>query len=200
VPTGSLDARQRGRASSTNGIERGENVENTNDTRHRPARRRRLQLGRLALLALMVMATSLVGMVHGASPASALCLDPGVSGRWNNENPQTTSIVKADNRFNCGDVILCPVGGGACSGGQSSVDVHLWGACTPLCDWGVRRATAQSDGWWLAVWKQSYATRNIWVRTEQWYGRTYLRVSVYTDFTAADGRADYWTHDYMLPA
>jgi hypothetical protein len=164
--------------------------------RHTNARKIR----RLVLLATLVLASGFVGVVHSATPANALCLDPGVDGNWQNVDSASRSIIKAQNSFHCSDVILCPVDG-PCSGGQSWVDVHLWGSCSPtLCDWGVRRATSQSDGWWMATWKQSYATRYIWVRTEQWYGRTYLRVSVNTDFTAADGRTDYWSHDYMLPS
>lgn len=170
----------------------------TNDTpTQTPTRRTRRRIGYLAALTMTLLVTGLAGVMT-ATPASALCTTSPLQGHWNNVDPATHSIVQADIRFNCSDVILCPVGG-PCTGGQSTHDVRLWGACSPtLCDWGWRRATAQSDGWWLAVWTQSYATRNIWVRTEEWYGLTYLRVSVFTDFTAADGRTDYWSTDWML--
>jgi hypothetical protein len=38
----------------------------------------------------------------------------------------------------------------------------------------------------------------VWVKTYVYSGITYLRVYVWTDFTAADGRTDYAIDEWML--
>lgn len=40
--------------------------------------------------------------------------------------------------------------------------------------------------------------KSVWVKPYQYYGKTYLRVWVHTDFTPADGRQDYTTDVWML--
>lgn len=162
------------------------------------ARSLQRQLARL-LAALFVAAATVVGVgLVTAAPAQALCASQPMTGSWHNIDASTRSITRTVVGFNCGDVVLCDSNGN-CSGGQSYFTVHAYGKCPPTdCDWGVRRAYPMSDGWQRATYTSSYATRYFWVKTYAYYGRTYLRVYVNTDFTAADGRTDYVSDEWML--
>jgi hypothetical protein len=158
----------------------------------RPARR-------AALLVVALLAGFLAVTAASASPASALCVADPLVGNWHNIDASTRSMTRASISFSCGDVVLCDTNGN-CSGGQSSWAVSLWGKCSPTdCAWGSRPATKRSDGWLRTSYNHGFATRDVWLKTYSYYGRTYLRVYVYTDFTAADGRADYTTDEWMLP-
>lgn len=146
------------------------------------------------VLALGVGATQ----VKNAPPAAALCATQPLQGDWRNINSATRSVTRVVVGFNCGDVVLCPVGQ-PCTGGESYYTIHPYGACTPTaCDWGVRRSYAMADGWQRATFSYSWATKYVWVKSYVYYGRTYLRVYTWTDFTAADGRTDYATDEWML--
>jgi hypothetical protein len=152
---------------------------------------------RAALLVISLLA-GFVALTAAAQPASALCAANPLTGSWHNINPDTRSMTRAQIDFNCGDVILCPVGG-PCTGGQSTWTVSLWGKCHPTdCVWGPRPATLRSDGWLRTSYDHGFATVDVWLKTYQYWGLTYLRVWTYTDFTAADGRADYTTDEWML--
>jgi hypothetical protein len=77
--------------------------------------------------------------------------------------------------------------------------VYAWGKCHPTdCYWGARTATYQSGGWIRAIYNFGFKTSYVWLKTYQYYGLTYLRVYVFNDFTAADGRTDYTTDEWML--
>jgi hypothetical protein len=151
----------------------------------------------LAALFVAVAATVGVGLVT-ATPAQASCSSSPMTGDWHNIDGSTRSITRTVVGFNCGDVVLCDTNGN-CSGGQSYFTVRPYGKCSPTdCDWGVRRTSPMADGWQRATFTSSYATRYFWVKTYAYYGRTYLRVYVNTDFTAADGRTDYVSDEWML--
>jgi len=49
-----------------------------------------------------------------------------------------------------------------------------------------------------AIYSFGYATDYVWLRTYSYYGRTYLRVWVHTDFAASNGRIDYNTDASFL--
>ena len=153
---------------------------------------------RRAALLVVALLSGFLALTATAQPASALCVADPLIGDWHNIDAATRSMTRAKIDFNCGDVILCPVGG-PCTGGVSTWDVTLWGKCHPTdCAWGTRRATLRSDGWLRTSYNHGFAVRDVWLKTYQYYGLTYLRVWINTDFTAADGRTDYITDEWML--
>lgn len=161
----------------------------------------RLPLRYLRILFVLVLGVVAAGIMNVAAPrtASALCSRPAMVGTWRNINPDTRSITRVDIDFVCGDQVLCDTEG-HCTGGESYYTLHPYGKCHPTdCDWGSRRAESRSGGWQRATFVKSYKTSYVWVKTYEYYGRTYLRVYTWTDFTAADGRTDYSTDEWMLP-
>ncbi len=151
---------------------------------------------------LLVLAVAFAGAVGlttvNAAPAQALCSSSPMVGNWHNINASTRAMSRVSVGFHCGDVILCDTNG-HCTGGQSYFTIRAFGKCTPTdCDWGTRRATTMAGGWQRAIWSYSWSTKYVWVKTYVYYGRTYLRVWTHTDFTAADGRTDYTTDEWML--
>lgn len=154
----------------------------------------------IRLLAAFVLAVAgLVGVgAATASPAHALCATQALQGNWSNINPNTRSLTKVNVGFVCGDVRLCDTNGN-CTGGESYFTLRGFGKCSPSdCDWGTRRATDMGGGWQRAVYSYSWSTKYLWVKTYVFSGVTYLRVYTITDFTAADGRTDYTTDEWML--
>jgi hypothetical protein len=153
---------------------------------------------RALLAALLLAVSSSLLMVGTTTPAHALCATQPMQGDWRNIDPNTRSMTRVVVGFQCGDQILCDTEGN-CSGGDSYFTLRPYGKCTPTdCDWGVMRAQSMGDGWQRAIYSYSWATKYVWVKTYAYYGRTYLRVYVRTDFTTADGRTDYTTDDWML--
>jgi hypothetical protein len=153
---------------------------------------------RAALLVVAFLAGLVALTTATASPASALCIADPLTGSWHNIDPATRSMTRAQIDFACGDVILCPIDG-PCTGGTSTWTVSLWGKCHPSdCAWGPRPATKRSDGWLRTSYDHGFAARDVWLKTYEYYGRTYLRVWINNDFTAADGRTDYITDEWML--
>ncbi|MBO3095636.1 hypothetical protein [Cellulomonas dongxiuzhuiae] len=157
---------------------------------------------RRALLAFLALVLSLFGVaalsVSTAQPAHALCATPPLMGDWHNIDPGTRSVRQVTVGFHCGDQVLCDTDGN-CTGGESYFTLRGYGACTPTaCDWGSRRAQDMGDGWLRATYTYSWATKYLWVKTYGYYGSTYLRIYTWTDFTAADGRADYATDEWAL--
>jgi hypothetical protein len=152
------------------------------------------------LLVTTVLAVLLAGLttVATAGPASASCAAPAESGDWRNIDASTRSMSRVVVGLVCGDQVLCDTNGN-CTGGDTYVTLRPYGACTPTaCDWGIRRATRMADGWLRSTHSFGFKTSNVWVKTYNYSGRTYLRVWVHNDFTAADGRADYTTDEWML--
>ncbi|GAA1410515.1 hypothetical protein [Catellatospora coxensis] len=168
---------------------------------HSPVRRGRPTRLVATLLAatLLTLGLSVTANVVTAAPAQALCVTPAMEGDWHNIDPATRSIVRTQVQFVCNDVIICDADTGICTGGTSFYRIRPWGSCSPTaCDWGWRDTVRMSDGWVKATYVYSYKTVDVWARTEAWYGSTYLRVWTSTDYTAADGRADYTSNDWFL--
>ncbi len=156
------------------------------------------KLVRLLIAAVIAMAGAIGATTVSASTAAALCLTPAMQGNWRNISPANASLTKVNVVFVCDDVRLCDQNGN-CTGGQSYFTLRPYGRCTPTdCDWGTRRATAMTDGWQRATYTHSWSTKYVWVKTYVYSGVTYLRVYTWTDFTAADGRTDYSTDEWML--
>ena len=156
------------------------------------------KLVRLLIAAMIAMAGVFGATVATAPKASALCVTQPMAGSWHNINSATRALTKVNVGFVCGDVRLCDTNGN-CTGGESYFTIRPFGKCSPTdCDWGTKRATSMSDGWQRAIYPYSWATKYVWVKTYVYSGVTYLRVYTWTDFTAADGRIDYSTDEWML--
>ncbi|REF31674.1 hypothetical protein [Calidifontibacter indicus] len=150
------------------------------------------------LLAPMLLSLGLIGVGFGAAPPAhaGLCTTSPLDGTWYNSDSATQSITRT--RVYCGDDTQTVCNGNICSTTYGVARyVQLWGKCYPTdCAWGSRKLTLRSDGWSTAFYDQGFATRTVWVRTESWYGRTYLRVSIWNDYR--DSRTDKWTTDWFL--
>ncbi|MDN5790936.1 MAG: hypothetical protein L0H25_08715 [Micrococcales bacterium] len=158
----------------------------------RPARRTLVML----VIALLIAAGATAFV--GTTSAQALCASTPMLGSWHNIDPNTRALTRVNVGLVCGDVRQCDENG-HCTGGDTYVTMRPFGKCSPSdCDWGVRRATSMGDGWERAVYTYSWSTKYVWLKTYSFYGRTYLRVYTSTDFTAADGRTDYTTDEWML--
>jgi hypothetical protein len=162
----------------------------------------RQRTGRSATAALIVMmlaalAFVFVGSTLTAAPAHALCSGSSpATGTWKNIDPSTRSVTKVVLDWGCADQALCDTSGHCV---YPAGTIRVFGKCHPTdCVWGSRRTYAEKGGWESATYKYSWATMSVWVRPYQYYGRTYLRVWVHTDFTPADGRQDYTTDEWML--
>jgi hypothetical protein len=128
---------------------------------------------------------------------ASLCSAPLV-GDWRNINSSTNAMTRALVTFTCGDVIHCDLNGN-CTGGDSYYSTQMFGKCSPTdCAWGRVRAYPQYDGWIRSMYYFGFITSHVWLKTYSYYGRTYLRVWVYNDFAASDGRTDYTTDEWFL--
>lgn len=129
------------------------------------------------------------------SNANALCVLPtelGELGRWNNIDPNTRSITKADLNFACGDVILNGVVP------YTGYQIRLFGSCYPTdCDWGWANITPYGDGWYRTTINHGFATRYVWVKKYVYWGLDYLRIYIWTDF-ASSSRQDYASDGWFL--
>lgn len=144
---------------------------------------------------LLAMTIAMAG--NGRADCPALCSTPAMMGNWRNINTAANSVTRVNVGFVCGDVRVCDTSG-HCTGGETYFTLRPFGKCSPTdCDWGTKRATAMSDGWQRAIYTHSWATKYVWVKTYVYSGITYLRVYVWTDFTAADGRTDYAIDEWM---
>lgn len=158
----------------------------------------RHRLVRLIVAAVIALSGALGATVVTAAPAHALCSTPAMAGNWHNINSGTRSLTRVNVTFVCDDVRLCDTSG-HCTGGESYFTLRPFGKCSPTdCDWGTKKAATMSDGWQRATYGYSWATKYVWVKTYVYSGVTYLRVYTWTDFTAADGRTDYSTDEWML--
>jgi hypothetical protein len=169
--------------------------------RRRPRRsaRRTIATGLAAILTLLTTTLAVVGIeVMASAPAHAVCADT-LGGTWRNIDPSTRSVTQVTiTMTSCGDTALCDTSG-VCTRSETTYSIRTFGKCSPTdCDWGTRPLTRQADGWQRAIYSYSWATKYVWVKTYEYYGRTYLRVWVRTDFTDADGRTDYTSDVWML--
>lgn len=149
----------------------------------------------------MLLATTLTAVgieVATAQSAHAVCADT-LGGSWHNIDANTRSVTKVTIAMtSCADTVVCDLSG-ICTSGKTVYSIRTFGKCSPTdCDWGTRQMTSQPGGWQRAVYRYNWATKFVWVRPYVYYGRTYLRVWVYTDFTDADGRTDYTSDVWML--
>ena len=127
---------------------------------------------------------------------AASCYAP-MTGDWRNITT-TNSMTRVVVDFTCNDVILCDING-HCTGGDSYYAMRPFGKCSPTdCNWGRLRAYDMGDGWIRSIYNFGFKTSHVWLKTYDYYGLTYLRVWVFNDFTAADGRTDYTTDEWML--
>jgi len=148
----------------------------------------------------LAIASAFIGLLFSSThavTADALCSTPTMMGDWRNINSNTRSLTRVIVNFNCGDQILCDENGN-CTGGESYFTVRPFGACSPTaCDWGTKRTQSMHDGWQRAIYTHSWATKYVWIKTYTYPSGLYLRVYTHTDFTAADGRTDYQTDEWM---
>ena len=157
-------------------------------------------LARLGLMALALAgALSLIGAA-GSTPAHALCITPPLTdqhGSWRNLDASTRSVTRVVVQNRCDDLRLCDENGVCTSNG--GYFVRVFGKCHPTdCAWGEVKATRRADGWILATYAHSWATKYVWLKTYTVGGLVRLRVYVHTDFTAADGRTDYTTDEWFV--
>jgi hypothetical protein len=130
-----------------------------------------------------------------AAPARVICTSSPLEGSWNNLDPTSRSLARVQIQLLCSDVVFCDPSG-HCTGGDTYLRVRPWGRCRPTnCDWGWRRLTHLNSGWERAVYQYSWSTKHVYLRLERRGFRRLLHVRVWTDFTAADGRTDYWSDD-----
>ena len=157
-------------------------------------------LGRLGLMAIALAgALSLIGAA-GSTPAHALCITPPLTdqhGSWRNLDAGTRSVTRVQVNNQCSDLRTCDQNG-VCTW-NGGYFVRVFGRCHPTdCDWGEVKATRMADGWILATYVKSWATKHVWLKTYSFGGVVHLRVYVRTDFTDADGRTDYTTDEWFV--
>jgi hypothetical protein len=163
----------------------------------RPGARRTISL--TAVVALLATLFAVVGInVVTSAPAHAACADT-LGGTWRNIDANTRSVTKVTiTMTSCADTVVCDLSG-ICTHGKTVYAIRTFGRCHPTdCDWGTRSMTSQPGGWQRAIYRSTWATKAVWVRPYVYYGRTYLRVWVHTDFSDADGRTDYTSDVWML--
>lgn len=156
------------------------------------------RLLRSVLGTVLVLGAS-VGVVAGtARPAAALCTSSPLQGNWRNVNTTTPAMARVVVET-CQPVTTCS--GNVCTT-QHDAGTFMtpYGRCSPTdCNWGRRQAQHMGSGWIRTVHDFGFKTSSVWAKTYEYYGRTYLRLWVYNDFTPADGRADYTTDEWFLP-
>jgi hypothetical protein len=130
---------------------------------------------------------------------NAQCIVAREAGYWHNVNPATKSVTRIHVHQRCNDNIGNPVdanGNPIPRGPLYDFDLDIWGACEPIdCAWGTIQANRDSTGWIRATSNVGYAVDYIWVGISP---AGALRVYIWNDFTAADGRADYASDDWFV--
>jgi hypothetical protein len=124
----------------------------------------------------------------GAHPAKAVCARALEAGSWHNADPATATVTRIQIRQFCADNppnVESDYGYG----------LQLWGACQPVeCYLGSFSANRDSTRWIRFSVHYGYATKHFWVAA---YDSSRLRVYIWTDFTAADGRVDFASNDWF---
>jgi hypothetical protein len=145
----------------------------------------------------LVLTGAAAAQVIGAGPASASCTSNPIEGNWRNINTATSGMTGVLIET-CQPIVTCS--GDVCSI-QHGAGTFMtpFGKCHPTdCNWGRRQAQSMGGGWIRTTIDFGFKRADVWAKTYDYYGRTYLRLWVNHDFTAADGRADYVTDDWML--
>jgi hypothetical protein len=147
------------------------------------------------LVAATVVTGGAVLQVVGAGPASALCVANPIEGNWRNVNTATNGMTGVLIET-CQPITTCS--GGVCTTRyDAGTFMTPFGKCHPTdCNWGRRQAQDMGGGWIRAYYDFGFKRADVWAKTYEYYGRTYLRLWVNHDFT--DGRTDYITDDWML--
>jgi hypothetical protein len=150
------------------------------------------------LLAATMVLSACVGVAAAtASPAGALCTASPLQGDWRNINSSTNAMTRIVIET-CQSVTTC--NGNICQTTHDAATFMTpYGKCHPTdCNWGRKQAEYMSDGWIRSIYYFGFKTSHVWAKTYVYYGRTYLRLWVYNDFSPTDGRTDYTTDEWML--
>lgn len=142
--------------------------------------------------AFSILSLTTTGIVSLPESAQALCAANPMDGVWQNVDSNTRSLVKAEYRSSCNDVVLCPDGN--CQTQPSDVGkVRLYGSCHPqACDWGWTSVYKRPQ-WVRGKYDQGFADKWVWVNIQH----NQLVVVTRTKFKDNSGRADYETRDYF---
>ncbi|QLE58543.1 hypothetical protein [Nostoc sp. TCL26-01] len=142
--------------------------------------------------ALSIWGLTTIAMISLPESAQAICAANPMDGVWQNVNPNTRSLVKAEYRSSCHDVILCP--NGNCQPQPTDVGkIRLYGSCHPTaCDWGWTNVYQQAP-WVRGKYNQGFADKWVWARIQN----NQLEVITLAQFKDNSGRADYATKDYF---
>lgn len=131
-----------------------------------------------------------------APQAEALCVLPEEQGSWENADPNTRSLTRAELRFTCQDVIL----NGEPYPPGPPWHVHLWGKCHPTdCDWnevGARSVTIGTRTYIYAFYDQGFAKRYVYADMSL-YRPGQLWIWMWTDFTDPS-RPDYESQNWFV--
>ena len=152
---------------------------------------------RSLLAAVVVLGTCLVLTVGSARPAAALCTASPLQGDWRNINASTNAMTRVVVET-CQPITTCS--GSICSTTyDAGTFMTPYGKCWPSdCNWGRKQAQYMGDGWIRTIHDFGFKTSHVWAKTYDYYGRTYLRLWVYNDFSPSDGRTDYTTDEWFL--
>jgi hypothetical protein len=143
-------------------------------------------------LVLAALAASAIALLP--VEATALCMAQAEDGNWANTNANTRSLTRIELEFICQDVIA----NGQLSPPGAPWYMHVYGKCHPTdCDWGRVDAQRLGTGHVFATYNHGFAKRFVFARMSQ-YRAGQLWVYTWTDFTAADGRPDYGTHNWFV--
>jgi hypothetical protein len=142
--------------------------------------------------ALGILGLTTTGMIFSPAPAQALCVANPMDGVWQNVNPNSRSLVKAEYRSSCHDVVLCP--NGNCQAQPTDVGkIRVYGSCHPTaCDWGWT-PVYQRPQWVRGKYDQGFADKWVWAKIQN----NQLVVVTRAKFKDNSGRADYETWDYF---
>jgi hypothetical protein len=155
------------------------------------------RMARPMLIVLALLGGTVATTAVTASPAAALCVANPLEGDWHNVNTSTPAMTRILIET-CQPVTTCS--GGVCSTTfDAGTFTTPFGKCQPTdCGWGRLQAQYMTDGWIRTIYNFGFKTSYVWARNYTYYGLTYLRLYVSNDFTAADGRTDYVTDEWLL--
>jgi len=155
------------------------------------------------LITALVAGLGLVGGgVAVAPPAQAQCREFPEVGEWSNvEGPSAYPLVSSVSvDLVCRDHKMCDTDGN-CSEVGAYLEMQPHATCYYRgCYLGKQRAEAVTDdenGWYRTVYDLGFVTIHMWIKVYPGASGNLLRVWTWTDFTAADGRADFASDNWM---